>query len=812
MQLTTLTLLAPQTSNTPDHPTILTQYTGLGARRHRRGFGSKKEQGVIADFSEITFLGTEYGGENRACRVKEFAAEELASLLYSSVIQPDKIMLGARFTPGSPEHIDTMVTYKMAKGGWKGRDWRLRAPSRSLWILRDLIFYDEYGDPLSPFLAESVCSGSLRDDQGPRNCTRAWSAGYSGAKPETRTKIFIPTKKDDFDWKTTSGHGLRFEGDYDIRGGNDNQIGRVFLKEREIMVDGIITGCSFAYRYFVGYGRDPTNKDIKGPKLMLVAIKQNEEGEEIEDVLYESKRYPVFPYHCDNLGEDHPGGRHNYSPVVRVNVEGLRVNARVGVRLALKFDNGQRNMHIIGEIAENKKFELGLSITVQTKGPAIFQNDEWKGVSANALSTSGSMARNGKADTQTPDPWIGMRFASAVNVCGFTLLQQRRMKFERKDGQALREEELDQLLAKMQVADNVKLEVRDEKTNKWVTKEGFSLPDPKAGKPTTCFTPDKKRRTGAGGQGISNLPEGVVLVNPEEASRSYSSVWSGQSPGTGHARSMLDSEQGWSAQHNRKGEYMTIDAGSVVKVAGLCLQQRNSNQYNQYVRKFTVEVSKDDETYVSVDDGHVFKGSSSKDQPSVKRTALFKGPIEARFIRIFPTDWHKHMTMRVGYLRAPPTSKARSWLFENKDLGLVGKLLSDRTENWYTEMLYRIIAKVAPKDLNANAIVLFPKKSVSASARTVSLLICNPHKPSVCRWSVLYLNKTHKLATLYALREHGRRCYPRLVWTNNYRLSKRELLPQTVSELQNKTLPHPFTPNVSFSKLRCGTVLCARRV
>ena len=52
-------------------------------------------------------------------------------------------------------------------------------------------------------------------------------------------------------------------------------------------------------------------------------------------------------------------------------------------------------------------------------------------------------------------------------------------------------------------------------------------------------------------------------VNPLESSRSYSSVWGDDAVGTGHARSMLDSDQAWSAGSFSVGEeWMSIPGGA----------------------------------------------------------------------------------------------------------------------------------------------------------------------------------------------------------------------------------------------------------
>ena len=81
----------------------------------------------------------------------------------------------------------------------------------------------------------------------------------------------------------------------------------------------------------------------------------------------------------------------------------------------------------------------------------------------------------------------------------------------------------------------------------------------------------------------------VVLDNPAESSRSYSTVWNNDALGTGHARSMLDSVQAWSAKAPYIGQWVTIDLGSVKQVAGVVTQGRHNS--DQWVTKFSVQYS-----------------------------------------------------------------------------------------------------------------------------------------------------------------------------------------------------------------------------
>lgn len=94
---------------------------------------------------------------------------------------------------------------------------------------------------------------------------------------------------------------------------------------------------------------------------------------------------------------------------------------------------------------------------------------------------------------------------------------------------------------------------------------------------------------------ISNLPP-VVVVNMPENKRSYSSVWNNDRPGSGHGRSMLDSEA-WSA--GRTGDWMKMDLGRVLRVGGVVTQSRAAANCcgTQRVTRFQIMTSEDDATY-----------------------------------------------------------------------------------------------------------------------------------------------------------------------------------------------------------------------
>jgi len=77
-------------------------------------------------------------------------------------------------------------------------------------------------------------------------------------------------------------------------------------------------------------------------------------------------------------------------------------------------------------------------------------------------------------------------------------------------------------------------------------------------------------------------------INPPESQRTYSTVWSGNQIGTGHATSTIDSPQGWSAQNNVAGEWMIIDADEQVEIIGLVVQARAEPYAHQIVTRVNV--------------------------------------------------------------------------------------------------------------------------------------------------------------------------------------------------------------------------------
>ena len=152
-----------------------------------------------------------------------------------------------------------------------------------------------------------------------------------------------------------------------------------------------------------------------------------------------------------------------------------------------------------------------------------------------------------------------------------------------------------------------------------------------------------------------------------EQDRTYSSTGNTgalhhHSPGTGHARSMLDSQQAWSSAHSGEAYYGTdtwikIDLKYSRWVRGLVTQgRRDAAQWvKTYLVKYSVDNQSWDDAYPSSPAPRVadttgsteFRGNTDQ---NTKVESVFTAPILARYIRIIPYTTHIHSSMRVGVL------------------------------------------------------------------------------------------------------------------------------------------------------------------
>ena len=128
-----------------------------------------------------------------------------------------------------------------------------------------------------------------------------------------------------------------------------------------------------------------------------------------------------------------------------------------------------------------------------------------------------------------------------------------------------------------------------------------------------------------------------------EDKRSYSSVWNNEAVGTGHARSVINSPQAWSAKTNQAGEWIQMDLGAEKTVVGTVIQPRGENF--QYVSEYTVSTSLDGESWT--DAPGVYNGHAT----DLKENIFSDGSsVRARYVRMIVNTWYSHISLRADVL------------------------------------------------------------------------------------------------------------------------------------------------------------------
>ena len=94
---------------------------------------------------------------------------------------------------------------------------------------------------------------------------------------------------------------------------------------------------------------------------------------------------------------------------------------------------------------------------------------------------------------------------------------------------------------------------------------------------------------------------------------------------------MLGSAQAWSAQHNRIGEWMQIDLGSIMTVSQLVTQGRIN--LGQWVTTFKVKYSTDGATFTPL--APTFTGNADS---STRVSTVLPMAIVARYVQLADPD------------------------------------------------------------------------------------------------------------------------------------------------------------------------------
>eukprot|EP01065_Artemidia_motanka_P022238 TRINITY_DN26455_c0_g1_i2.p1 TRINITY_DN26455_c0_g1~~TRINITY_DN26455_c0_g1_i2.p1 ORF type:complete len:2456 (+),score=541.17 TRINITY_DN26455_c0_g1_i2:863-7369(+) len=166
----------------------------------------------------------------------------------------------------------------------------------------------------------------------------------------------------------------------------------------------------------------------------------------------------------------------------------------------------------------------------------------------------------------------------------------------------------------------------------------------------------------------------IEIANPPDATRSSSSSLGNDILGVGHNRGRLGSLQAWTAGTNTRGEWYMMyvarslgvdwdwlrgpspegatgdQAGTIGRrIAGLVMQGRKVaiEAQSQWVTRFTVKRSMDGINWWDVDHGRIFQGNYDH---STQVKVLFAEPVWARYVRVYPVEWHRAISLRVALL------------------------------------------------------------------------------------------------------------------------------------------------------------------
>lgn len=145
---------------------------------------------------------------------------------------------------------------------------------------------------------------------------------------------------------------------------------------------------------------------------------------------------------------------------------------------------------------------------------------------------------------------------------------------------------------------------------------------------------------------VAKACDNVIIYNPAYTAHSASSNKESTQKGNTCNSGRLHSPSAWCPRNNqRDGSWMQIDTGKVQTIEGVVTQGRRDA--NEWVKLFKVMVSQNGETWSDVQCGSVFPANTDR---STKVQTKFDHPLEARYIRIFPTGWNSAPAMRAGVL------------------------------------------------------------------------------------------------------------------------------------------------------------------
>ena len=94
----------------------------------------------------------------------------------------------------------------------------------------------------------------------------------------------------------------------------------------------------------------------------------------------------------------------------------------------------------------------------------------------------------------------------------------------------------------------------------------------------------------------------------------------------------------WSAKTNDNGQWIQVDFGKAYKVTRIVTQGRQD--HSQWVKKYMLEYSNDGVRFSSYD---LLSGNRDR---NTKVGHILKPSFIARYVRFYPKDWYRHISMR----------------------------------------------------------------------------------------------------------------------------------------------------------------------
>lgn len=108
---------------------------------------------------------------------------------------------------------------------------------------------------------------------------------------------------------------------------------------------------------------------------------------------------------------------------------------------------------------------------------------------------------------------------------------------------------------------------------------------------------------------------------------------------------------GWAALYNDANQWITLNYDEPTYIKGIVTQGR-ANNGGQWVKSAHIETSLTGlAPWTRVLSNTTLNSNSTDDA-----LTLFSTPVFAKFVRVLPTDWNNHITMRLGLLVKPNTS------------------------------------------------------------------------------------------------------------------------------------------------------------